>query len=645
MKTSAGAKFLIGLLFSAGALGAHEAAPETAPRKPSADIPWQGWSDAAFEHARSEKRLVILDLVAVWCHWCHVMEETTYRDPEVIRQIREHFVALRVDQDSRPDLSNRYEDYGWPATVIFDASGRELVKFAGYIPPPRMRTLLEAVVADPTPGPSVRPEASLPLTPDPDTTGLRPVLPTAGGLPRWTAPAGRGENATASLSAEQRTDLAAILRQRYDRDLGGWGFSKKYLDWDGVEYCLARAREGDADSERMERMARETLTLSRKLIDPVWGGLYQYSDSGDWDHPHFEKLLQFQAEGIRLYAAAYAQWKDAQDLQAARDILRYVRAFLKSPEGAFFVSQDADLIAGEHAAEYYALDDAARRRRGIPRVDTHLYARESAWMVQALVALYAVTGEEDLLAEAVGAASWIVAHRALPGGGFRHDVAKPSSSTVSDAAGPYLGDSVAAGRAFLALWAVTSDRAWLARSRDAAGYIAKTFAVEGTPGLISAVPQSRFAPPRPQRDENVAVARWANLLFHYTGDDAHRRLADRAMAFCVLPNVAERFSTASVLLADAERSSEPAHLTVVGSRGDAGSRALLAAAASDPAAYKRVELLDSRDGALPNLDVEFPQLDRPAAFVCANGRCSLPAFTPEELRKRITRLRASAVNP
>ena len=609
MKSSVGAKFLIGLLFSAAALGASDAAPR--------DIPWQGWSDAAFERARSEKRLVILDLVAVWCHWCHVMEETTYRDPEVIRQVREHFVALRVDQDSRPDLSNRYEDYGWPATVIFDANGRELVKFAGYIPPPRMRSLLEAVVADPTPGPSVLPE---------------PAHAASG----------------TALSEEQRRELAAILRQRYDAKLGGWGFSKKYLDWDSVEYGLARAREGDAD---FERMARETLSLSRKLIDPVWGGLYQYSDSGDWDHPHFEKLLQFQAEGIRLYAAAFAQWRDAKDLQAARDILRYVRAFLKSPEGAFFVSQDADLIAGEHAAEYYALDDAARRRRGIPRVDTHLYARENGWMVQALVSLYAVTGEEDLLAEAVATASWMVAQRALPGGGFRHDADIPSSSTVSEpssstaSAGPYLGDSVAAGRAFLALWAATGDRAWLARSRDAAGYIGKTFAAEGTPGLISAVPRSRFAPPGPQRDENVAVARWANLLFRYTGDDAHRRLSDRAMAFCVRPDVAERFSTASVLLADAERSAEPPHLTVVGARDDAGSRALLASALSDPAAYKRVELLDARDGALPNLDVEFPRLDRPAAFVCANGRCSLPAFTPEELRKRIARLRASAVNP
>jgi uncharacterized protein YyaL (SSP411 family) len=608
-------KFLIGLLFAAlTSLDAPGLA--AAPTEP---IRWEGWSDAAFDRARAEERLVILDLVAVWCHWCHVMEETTYRDPEVVRTIGAHFVALRVDQDSRPDLSNRYEDYGWPATIIFDASGKELVKFAGYIPPERMRTLLAGVVADPTPGPSVRAEAP------------------------------RSSSGTA-LSEPQRRDLAALLAQRYDRDRGGWGFAKKFLDFDGVEWGLSRAGSpgGDADAERM---ARETLTLSRRLIDPVWGGLYQYSDSGDWDHPHFEKLLQFQAEGIRLYATAFARWRDPADLRAARDILRYVRAFLKSPEGAFYVSQDADLVPAEHSAEYYALDDAARHRKGIPRVDTHLYARENAWMVQALVPLYAVTDEPEILAEAVAAADWIVAQRALSGGGFRHDAADP--------AGPYLGDSVAAGRAFLALWSVTGDRTWLSRSRDAAAYVARTFAVDGdaangvrkdasngdqnVPGLVSAVSKSRFAPPRPQRDENVAVARWANLLFRYTGDDAHRRLSDRAMAFLAIPEVAERFSTASVLLADAERSAEPPHLTIVGSREDAGARRLLAAAVAAPGAggYKRVELLDEKDGALPNLDVEFPKLDRPAAFVCAGGRCSLPAFTPDELGKRLARLQAA----
>src|SRR5215470_15632705 len=124
--------------------------------KPEAQttIAWQDWGDEAFARAAREHRLVLLDLGAVWCHWCHVMEETTYQDPEVTALLRDHFVAVRVDQDARPDLSNRYEDYGWPATIVFDARGTELVKFSGYIPPPRMASLLRAVVEDPTPGPS-----------------------------------------------------------------------------------------------------------------------------------------------------------------------------------------------------------------------------------------------------------------------------------------------------------------------------------------------------------------------------------------------------------------------------------------------------------------------------------------------------------
>ena len=123
-------------------------------------IAWTDWSDAAFERARADDRLVLLDLGAVWCHWCHVMEETTYKDPEVVSLIQTRFVPVRVDQDARPDLSNRYEDYGWPATIVFDARGTELVKFAGYIPPARMAALLEALVADPTPGPSVTAESA-----------------------------------------------------------------------------------------------------------------------------------------------------------------------------------------------------------------------------------------------------------------------------------------------------------------------------------------------------------------------------------------------------------------------------------------------------------------------------------------------------
>ena len=94
---------------------------------------------------------------------------------------------------------------------------------------------------------------------------------------------------------------------------------------------MSRAVAGD---QAAEERAAKTLTAGLKLIDPVWGGVYQYSIEGDWDHPHFEKLMQFQAEQMRIYALAYLTFRDPAYLKAANDIHRYVDQFLHSTDGA-----------------------------------------------------------------------------------------------------------------------------------------------------------------------------------------------------------------------------------------------------------------------------------------------------------------------
>src|SRR5271167_166801 len=124
-------------------------------------IVWQPWSDGVFDQAKREHKFVLLDLEAVWCHWCHVMAETTYSDPQVIALMQSKYIAVRVDQDSRPDLSNRYEDFGWPATVVFAADGSEIVKRQGYLLPEEMSSMLQAIIDDPSPGPSVQPEQKI----------------------------------------------------------------------------------------------------------------------------------------------------------------------------------------------------------------------------------------------------------------------------------------------------------------------------------------------------------------------------------------------------------------------------------------------------------------------------------------------------
>ena len=557
-------------------------------------IEWHPWSEAVFERAKKDNRFVILDLGAVWCHWCHVMEEITYSDPEVIKLIGSRYIAVRVDQDSRPDLSNRYEDYGWPATIVFTADGDEIVKRQGYIPPRPMASMLQAIIDDPTPGPSVLPEEQ--------------IVPAS----------------SASLSAESVQALRARLLDAYDPKNLGWGTVHKFLDWNLVEYCMSATRRGGSD-DGFERMARETLGAQRNLIDPVWGGVYQYSTDGDWKHPHYEKLLQFQAENLRIYAAAYARWNDPEYLKDAQQIRHYIKDFLTSPDGVFYTSQDADLIPGEHSEEYFALDDDARRKKGIPRIDTDVYSRENGWAIQALATLYAVTGEEEYLDDAVRAANWIIARRALPDGGFSHD--------EKDVAGPYLGDTLSMGGAFLALYTVTGNPSWLDRATSAAQFINANF--KSDTGFSTAASSSTPRPTR-QVDENIALARFANLLNHYSGDATCREMAEHAMRYVAAPEITERrgLQVGGILLSDRELSVPPLHITVVGSKNDPAARSLFLAALKQPSTYKRVEWLDETEGPLRNADVEYPRIDRAAAFLCTDRSCSAPIFTPEKLKVR-----------
>ena len=145
-----GCAVLLVWLVAGGASSAH--AEEQDAGKP---IVWVQWSDGVFARAKLEHKFVLLDLEAVWCHWCHVMDTVTYADADVRKMMEARYIAVKVDQDSRPDISNKYEDYGWPATVVFDADGKEIVKRQGYLPPGTMISMLQAIVDDPTPGPSV----------------------------------------------------------------------------------------------------------------------------------------------------------------------------------------------------------------------------------------------------------------------------------------------------------------------------------------------------------------------------------------------------------------------------------------------------------------------------------------------------------
>jgi len=563
-------------------------------------VKWNGWDNDLFARATAEKRFVILDLEAVWCHWCHVMEKTTYADPQVEDLLASKYLPVRVDQDANPDLSSRYGDWGWPATIVFAPDGTEIAKIRGYIEPERMQALLKAVIDDPSPGPSVG-----------EAFEVKP-------------------SASAFLTREQRATLIKNYDESYEDTIGGWGDSQKYIDADSLDYAMSRAEAGDAAAVTR---ARQTLDAAIALIDPVWGGVFQYSEAGSWTHPHFEKIMSFQAQYLRQYSQAYALWKDPKYLAAARDIERYLTTFLASPDGAFYVSQDADLDHDTDGHKYYALDDGARRKLGMPRIDKNIYARENGWAISGLVALYDVTNDPKVLAIAEKAAKWVNDNRALPDGGFRHG--------DKDRGGPFLGDTMAMGQASLDLYAATGNRDWLTEAAKAGDFVGSTFKDAAGGFLTSKTSEAKagvFAKPAKLMDDQIQVARFMNLLNRYFGSDSYRELASHAMRYLTSASADMPRPLPGVLLADEELAVEPTHMTIVGQKDDSRAQALHAFARAFPARYKRLEWLDLREGNLPNADVEYPDLGQPAAFACSNRICSYPSFSAEELQAYVQQM-------
>ena len=562
------------------------------PDSAKSKVNWRSWSDSVFAQAKKEDKFVLLDLEAVWCHWCHVMEEKTYSNPDVVKLIEKKFIPVKVDQDSRPDLSHKYEDYGWPATIIFNAEGKEIVKRSGYIRPERMIKLLNAIIEDPSPEKEAPPSVSY--------------------------------SKKGALSDRLKKELVSRHVKGYDAKYGGWGRFHKFLDWDSVEYAMELGLAGDTLSQKR---ARKTLEGQLNLIDPVWGGVYQYSTDGDWSHPHFEKIMQMQAENMRIYSLGYVLYNDKKFLDAAKSIASYLNEFLTSPQGAFYTSQDADLEPGKHAAGFFDLNDTERRKRGIPTIDKHIYSRENGWAINGLTYLYMASGDQIYLDRAIKACDWIVEHRSIEGGGFSHD--------ANDKAGPFLGDTLSMARAFLSLYEASADSRWLKRAESAIAFISENFNSESEAGFPTAKPASKLVAPEPLTEENVRLARFSNRLFHYTGNKKYKEIAERAMRYLATPEIAKKrkILVAGPLLADLELSREPAHVTIVGSKKDPEARALFQAALMAPVVYRRIEWYDRSEGKLPNMEVDYPELPKAAAFSCGDGICSSPKYEPEAVKE------------
>ncbi len=308
-------------------------------------IHWFPWSPAAFAAAREQDRPVLLDIGAVWCHWCHVMDGESYEDPGLAAYLNEHFVCIKVDRDERPDVDARYQravqaftrQGGWPLTAFLTPDGE--VFFGGtYFPPegkygqPGFRSVLSSVLeAYHARRGQVEAQAQ----------AIRKVLDAH--LDETTP----GEP-SASLLAEAQERIASV----FDPVNGGFGSQPKFPHPGAVTFLLHRWHDQAEDTTR--RIIDRTLEGMARggMHDQLGGGFHRYSVDAKWIVPHFEKMSYDNSELLKAYLDAYAAFGTEEFADVARGIVRWVREVMSDTEPGYAASQDAD-VGLEDDGDYF----------------------------------------------------------------------------------------------------------------------------------------------------------------------------------------------------------------------------------------------------------------------------------------------------
>ncbi|MGA9672066.1 MAG: thioredoxin domain-containing protein [Terracidiphilus sp.] len=317
-------------------------------------VRWHAWGEGAFAKARSEDKPILLDIGAVWCHWCHVMDRESYEDPEMAAIINEHFVAMKVDRDERPDVDARYQaavsaisgQGGWPLTAFLTPDGRPY--FGGtYFPrderygrPGFGRVLLTMAQVW-----RERREEAL------ESAGS--VMAAIEHNENFSG--GGGELTLALVDKIAESALA-----QFDARNGGFGSQPKFPHPSVLDLLLEVAmnrgneRAGEAFLKTLEMMARGG------VYDQLAGGFHRYSVNERWVVPHFEKMLYDNTELLRNYVHGYQSFAREELKQTALEIVAWLDSTMTDRErGGFFASQDADINLDDDGDYFtWTLDEA-----------------------------------------------------------------------------------------------------------------------------------------------------------------------------------------------------------------------------------------------------------------------------------------------
>src|SRR3989454_878982 len=527
---------------------------------------------------------ILLDIGAVWCHWCHVMDGESYEDPGVAETLNRDFVCIKVDRDERPDVDTRYQravqaltgQGGWPLTAFLTPEGE--VFFGGtYFPPEENHYGRPGFL-------SVLKQMAGIYQQQRDK-----VAENATAIRRHVAEsldeAKSGEVAPATLE-RAASEMARLFDIRY----GGFGTAPKFPHPAAVQLLLARWH--DTRENWMREVVEKTLTgmANGGIRDHVGGGFHRYAVDERWIVPHFEKMAYDNSELLHVYLDGYAALGHPLFKEVAQGIVSWVLEVL-----------------------------SARDKRTAPYVDTTPYVNWNAMMASAFLHAGAVLDRPECNALALKVLERIWAEAWDEGHGMGHVIGRAEPRGL-------LEDNADAAAAFLDAWEATGEEAWLTRAIAVMRYCGRAHRDDAQGGFFDVARDRSGAaylatPAKPVQDSptpsaNGVAALVLARLWAVTDDNEWRRLLDRQLATFGGAALQLALYGATLVRAIDWALNPVTRVEVSGARGPG------------PACEMHLRALQAYR---PRKVVVRKTAQRPAATVCVGTTCSLPVTTLEAL--------------
>ncbi len=548
------------------------------------------------------------------------MDQDSFDHPEAIRRINRDFIPVRVDSDKRPDINSRYNMGGWPTVAILDADGR-LIVGETYLQTGQLLEMLSVVDKNLA-------VKSVSVSPKPSSSESVKQFPL-------------NETIVRAVSDD--------LLRLFDPEFGGFGGPPKFPQTWALELAFhLRHRTGDVKWLKMAVLTLDNMRDSG-LCDRVDGGFFRYSIRGDWDNPHYEKLLEVNARMLSLYLEAYRLTGELPYRSTAQGVIDYLFTTLAA-EGQcwFYGSQSAD-------EDYYTQSEEDRMGAEPPALDHTLYIDHNAMTASALLTAYSVLGDSNYLDAAMKLIDFLWQNGRHPERGMFHyseGLAMPARTRGGGASEDQEGTD---------LKSVPSHTALVGYLSDQAGMITALIDAFETSGIKQYLDQALELieiidrdlwdgqeggywdlPADPHREgilkirikpfvENAVAAMALTRLFHLTGREAYRKRAEAVLTHLSTVYKPYKHHAAPFALAVERFLSPPHHVTIVGQRGDARWSNLIRTAHRLKSPWRVVLPLDEEEDQVRLKSLGYTATGEPTAYVCVGTTCLPPVSRPEDL--------------